>query len=118
MPDISDQTYTGSALRPIPVIKYGQFTLKYGRDFTVSFSNNKNVGNATCTITGIKRATGTVVKMFRIVAPAGLIQDEESFDSDDGRAPSKAEETSKPAEKTGSVKLNSADMKSYFKIFF
>jgi len=84
VPDISDQTYTGSALRPVPVIKYGQFTLKYGRDFTASFSNNKNVGNATCTITGIKRATGTVVKTFQIVAPAGLIQYKVSFRSNGG----------------------------------
>lgn len=84
VPDISDQNYTGSALRPVPVIKYGQFTLKYGRDFTASFSNNKNVGNATCTITGIKRATGTVVKTFQIVAPAGLIQYKVSFHSNGG----------------------------------
>ena len=39
--------YTGKALEPIPVIKLNNKTLKAGRDYSISYKDNKNVGLAT-----------------------------------------------------------------------
>lgn len=59
--------YTGSALAPpvISVVKYR--TLTQGTDYTVSYSNNVNVGTATVTITGKGVYNGQeVTKNFNI----------------------------------------------------
>ena len=44
--------YNGSAQSPAPTVKDGSTTLTSGTDYTVSHSNNTNVGTATATITG------------------------------------------------------------------
>ena len=62
--------YTGSAKRPGVTIsrKDGNeyITLKRNRDYTVSYANNRNMGIATVTITGIGNYTGTVTRKFLI----------------------------------------------------
>lgn len=68
---ISDQTYTGSAIEPEIVIDSGAGTLVSGTDYTVSYSNNTNVGTATATITGKGNYTGTTSVTFDIVQPYG-----------------------------------------------
>ena len=63
---VADQTYTGSALTPNPTITYNGTTLTKGTDYTLSYSNNTNVGTATITITGIGDYEGTTTKNFKI----------------------------------------------------
>ena len=64
--DVSDQTYTGSALTPNPTITYNGTTLTEGTDYTLSYSNNINAGEATITITGMGDYEGTTTKTFNI----------------------------------------------------
>ena len=63
---IEDAVYTGSAIKPAPVVKYNGTTLVSGTDYTVSYSNNKAVGTATVTITGIGKYGEAVKKSFKI----------------------------------------------------
>ena len=65
---VADQTYAGGKeLKPSPTVKLNGKTLKSGRDYTVSYANNKNVGTATITITGKGNYTGTKKATFKIV---------------------------------------------------
>jgi len=64
---IPDQTFTGSAITPEPVIKFGSLTLKKDTDYTLSYSNNINVGTATLTITGKGNYSDTKTVNFKIV---------------------------------------------------
>ena len=64
--DIAAQTYTGSALTPALTITYGDQTLVSGTDYTVSYSNNINVGQATVTVTGHGNYTDEVSTTFTI----------------------------------------------------
>ena len=60
--------YTGKARTPEPTLKVGGVKLVKGRDYTVSYSNNINVGTQTAkiTITGKGNFTGTTVRYFNI----------------------------------------------------
>ena len=64
---IKNQTYTGKALTPSVTVKDGSTVLKEGTDYKVSYSNNKNVGQAEVTITGIGNYTGSITEYFDIV---------------------------------------------------
>ena len=62
----SSLTYTGSALKPAVTVKSGTAVLKNGTDYTVSYYNNKNAGNATVVVIGKGYYSGTVVRSFKI----------------------------------------------------
>lgn len=62
-----ENIYNGYSHRPVKVT-LGGASLKEGTDYTVSYSNNKNAGKASVTITGINGYTGTVKKSFKIAA--------------------------------------------------
>ena len=69
---ISDQAYTGSAITPVPVLSKilngsSKYTLVKDTDYTLSYSNNTNVGTATITATGKGNFTGTKIITFNIV---------------------------------------------------
>ena len=66
--DVADQTYTGSLIAPNVTVTCNDVELVKDTDYTVSYSNNKNVGTATISITGIGDYTGTIKKNFNIVA--------------------------------------------------
>ena len=66
--NIADQTYTGSLVAPNVTVTCNDVELVKDTDYTVSYSNNKNVGTATISITGIGDYTGTITKNFKIVA--------------------------------------------------
>ena len=66
--DVADQTYTGSLIAPNVTVTCNDVELVKNTDYTVSYSNNKNVGTATISITGIGDYTGTIKKNFNIVA--------------------------------------------------
>ena len=63
---ISTKTYTGKNITQSVKVKCNGKTLKSGTDYTVSYSNNKNVGTATVKITGKGQYGGTVSKTFKI----------------------------------------------------
>ncbi len=59
-------SYDGTAKEPRVTVKDGYTTLYEGTDYTVSYSNNVNVGTATVTIRGIGNYTGTKTATFSI----------------------------------------------------
>ena len=63
---ISNKSYTGKNITQSITVKYNGKTLKKGTDYTVSYSNNKNIGTATVKITGKGSFTGTITKTFKI----------------------------------------------------
>jgi len=73
---IKDAVYTGKSIKPAPVVKYNGKKLVKGTDYTVKYANNKAVGKATVTITGVGKYGESVSKTFKInpkaVALAGL----------------------------------------------
>ena len=70
--EISAQTYTGNDIEPTSVIiKDGSHTLESGKDFTFSYSDNRNAGTATLIITGMGNYMRTASKTFTI-APKSI----------------------------------------------
>lgn len=67
---ISNQIYTGNEIKPLPTIKCNDITLEKDTDYTLSYSNNINVGTGKITITGKGNYTGTISKTFNISARA------------------------------------------------
>ncbi|MDD7642534.1 MAG: hypothetical protein PUK75_08690 [bacterium] len=66
---ISDQSYTGYQICPSISVYVNNVLLREGTDYTVSYSNNVNMGTATVTITGIGTYSGTRTTTFRITGP-------------------------------------------------
>lgn len=64
----TSQTYTGAQIMPEPVVKIGSTTLKKDVDYTVRWSNNINVGQASVTITGIGKYAGSKTVSYYIIA--------------------------------------------------
>ena len=71
---IAEQTFTGSAITPALTVTltFGetQTELEQGEDYTVSYSNNVNVGQATATVIGTGNYTGTKTANFNITGKA------------------------------------------------
>ena len=63
---ISTKAFTGKNITQSITVKYNGKTLKKGTDYTVSYSNSKNIGTATVKITGKGSYTGTITKTFKI----------------------------------------------------
>lgn len=67
---IEDQIYTGYALMPDVVVKDGSKVLVKDIDYTVSYSNNTNVGTASVKIMGNGTYEGSYTTNFKIVSCA------------------------------------------------
>ena len=67
--DVPDQTYTGSAITPEPLVQTGSLILTKGTDYTYSYENNTDAGTATvrATFQGTYASLGYVEKEFKIV---------------------------------------------------
>ena len=65
---VSNQTYTGSALKPAPTVKDGSKVLKLNTDYTLAYKNNVNVGTATITVTFKGNYSGSKSVDFKILA--------------------------------------------------
>ena len=63
---ISTKAFTGKNITQSITVKYNGKTLKNGTDYTVSYSNNKNIGTATVKIAGKGSYTGSITKTFKI----------------------------------------------------
>ena len=68
--NIPDQTYTGSEIKPEPLVMAGSLSLNKGTDYEYSYENNTNVGTAKVTVTfkGDYASLGSVEKEFTIAA--------------------------------------------------
>ena len=66
---VPDQNYTGKALRPELKVEFDSCTLEEGKDYTVSYSDNVNIGTANVLIEGKGNYTGSISASFSIVAP-------------------------------------------------
>lgn len=64
---IPDQLYTGYEIRPVVTVTVNNITLRQSADYTLRYSNNRNIGTATVTVTGIGNYTGTRTVTFRII---------------------------------------------------
>ena len=80
---IADHTYTGTEVRPVPIVKSGKVVLTEGEDYEVAYQNNIKVGTATVMITGKGSYAGVKKAAFKIVPRASLnkAQAEMEFDS-------------------------------------
>ena len=65
--EIRDQVYTGKAITPKLTVTLNGKQLTKDTDFTLSFKNNKQIGQATVTVTGIGRYDGAVNASFSII---------------------------------------------------
>jgi len=63
----STYTYTGSAIEPEIKITFNGNELTEGTDYTVTFTDNTDIGRATATITGKGNFTGSTTVNFEIV---------------------------------------------------
>ena len=63
---LKSMSYTGKALKPKPVVSIYGRTLKAGKDYKVTYTNNKNAGKATVTIRGVGEYTGVRTATFKI----------------------------------------------------
>lgn len=64
---ISNQYYTGKKIKPRPKVTYNGKRLYEGVDYTISYKNNKKVGNASLEIKGKGNFKGTKTVKFKIV---------------------------------------------------
>ncbi len=72
---VSDQAYTGSAVKPtpsviVPIPSGKPTTLVNNTDYTYSYSNNTSVGTGTVTVTGKGNYKGTKSTTFKITPKA------------------------------------------------
>lgn len=67
-PEYTSTKYTGSELKPNVTVKLGDKTLT-ADDYTVAYSNNKDAGTATITVTGKGHYTDSAAGTFTITAP-------------------------------------------------
>ena len=58
--------YDGGYMKPSVVVKLNDTLLVAGKDYTVSYINNKKVGTATVIVNGIVQYTGSISKTFTI----------------------------------------------------
>ncbi|MBD5583621.1 MAG: hypothetical protein HDQ88_00855, partial [Clostridia bacterium] len=58
--------YTGSAVKPEPVVTFGEVTLEKGVDYAVNYTNNVLVGTATLKVTGIGNFDEEIIIEFEI----------------------------------------------------
>ena len=70
----SSVSFTGSNITPSVTVKVAGRSLTNGTDYTVSYSNNKNVGKATVKITGKGNYSGSLSAKFNIVPAKQQIQ--------------------------------------------
>ena len=63
---LKDKTYTGSVILQDIDVAWEGAPLEEGRDYTLSYMNNKNAGTASVVISGKGKFTGSTTKTFKI----------------------------------------------------
>ena len=72
---VPDQTYTGSEIKPEPLVIAGSLSLTKGTDYVYSYTNNTNFGTAKvrATFQGTYASLGYVEKEFTILPPPVVV---------------------------------------------
>ena len=70
---LKTRTFTGKPLTQALTITYGGKKLVNGRDYTLTWKNNKNIGTASVTIKGKGKYNGSVTKKFRITVQKNAV---------------------------------------------
>ena len=67
---IENRKYTGKEITPKPVVRYGEkgVELVAGKDYTLSYEDNKKIGVATVVVKGKGNYSGSIKKTFKITA--------------------------------------------------
>ena len=81
---IKNQTYTGTAITPEPVVKDGSTTLVKDTDYSVSYDNNKEIGKASVILTGMGKYTGVKRVDFQIVPAVAFNKAKVALKAKDG----------------------------------
>ena len=71
---VKNQIYTGKQIQPALKVTLNGKTLKAGKDYTVTYTDNKNTGLAKATINGIGKYTGTQTVTFKIVPKKAVLK--------------------------------------------
>jgi hypothetical protein len=91
---IKDQIYTGKDITQSLKVKLGETELKEGTDYTVTYKDNIEVGEASLIVTGKGIYSGNVTKTFKIIAK----EDKQQVPTEDNASkPTDKSETSKPS---------------------
>lgn len=67
--ELSPHIYTGKAITPKPVIKEGDTILREGEDYTLSYTDNVNVGTAYITAKGINDYSAKTYRFKFLIKP-------------------------------------------------
>lgn len=94
--EVGAQTYTGGEIKPEPTITYGDVTLVKDRDYTLSYTDNVNVGTAGISVTFIGNYDGAAAKSFEIV-PDELSTEDVEFSKIDNQTYTGSELTPEPS---------------------
>lgn len=70
----SNATYTGKNIKKGLSVKAGKTGLKLNRDYTISYTGNKNCGKAKMVVRGKGNYTGTYVRYFKIKPKKARLQ--------------------------------------------
>lgn len=70
---LKTRPFTGKPLTQALTITYGGKKLVNGRDYTLTWKNNKNIGTASVTIKGKGKYNGSVTKKFRITVQKNAV---------------------------------------------
>ena len=70
---LKTRAFTGNPLTQALTITYGGKKLVNGRDYTLTWKNNKNIGTASVTIKGKGKYNGSVTKKFRITVQKNAV---------------------------------------------
>ena len=64
---IAERAYTGRYFKPKPAVRMGSKKLKLGRDYTLSYKRNRDVGQAQVVVRGMGNYRGKTIATFNIV---------------------------------------------------
>ena len=81
---IEDKDYTGSAVTQDITVTLNEEELTLNEDYTVTYTNNKNIGTAIITIEGIGDYEGSVTKTFQIAYPCAAPKISSVYSTDSG----------------------------------
>lgn len=70
---LKTRAFTGKPLTQALTITYGGKKLVNGRDYTLTWKNNKNIGTASVTIKGKGKYNGSITKKFRITVQKNAV---------------------------------------------
>lgn len=80
--DIASQKYTGKELTPLPIVKDDNQVLEKEKDYTITYADNINSGEATLTIIGTGNYSGKLTKTFQIYQEGSSEESGEKTDSE------------------------------------